>query len=1185
MHKIIATSIAAPFFIVFSIVFGSSISAQNFTQEIHSNLAAFEKMELHSPFSVKERITDLDDGERIFLSSALTMEVDETFIDEILTSKKRQMRVEMPLSERYSVELHLREVDIFSKDAVIRTSSGDKINPADHAFRTFWGVVEGSPGSKVSFSVYQDRIMAFVSFGMHDFTFGKYGDLKNSPHILYYNQNLDLPFSFSCGVDKLDRVDREGNQGNHSSSRALTDCVNMYVEADYDLYQEFGSVSDVVDHITGLFSQVFIIFDDESIGMDISELFVWDTPSPYTGDNAEDIHTEFTDELDGNFNGDLAHLVNLEFSFGGIAWVDVLCWPPLATAFSGITNNYQNVPTFSYSVFVVAHEIGHNLGSRHTHACVWNNNDTQIDDCGNEFVFNQGSTPEGDDCFNPSSPIIPANGGTIMSYCYLLQNVGVNFNLGFGSQPGDLIRDKVNSANCLGPCAGFDPPIANFSADPVFVCAPMEVFFIDLSENDPTSWDWEFPGGTPSSSQDQNPIITYETPGVFDVSLQVENSDGLDLLVLTDYITVEEVPEADFDFTVEELFVGFENLAASPNVSYFWDFGDGNSSTEANPFHNYAVGGIYEVSMLAFNDCGEAEFSAIVEVFEAPVADFSADVETGCAPLQVQFQNQSTGGPEVFEWVFEGGSPDSSNEMNPLVTYDEPGIYNIKLTVTNVEGSSTLERDSFITVLGLPVAGFEIDSIDGRTHWFQDTSHYADSVQWVFGDTTISSDGSPVYEFGSDGVFDLTFIAFNECGSDTLNTEIEVITPPMAAFELSDASGCAPLEVEFVNLSSANMDSVLWHFPGGDPGESDMDTVAVTYAEGGWYEVLLIAFGQGGVDTLMMDSLIFVQTGPDAEFEFEVDGDTVHFSQTMENESGWLWDFGDGNTSDDNDPTYIYDAQGAYEVTLTVFNECDSVEIRQQLTIGDFPGANFEPSTPFSGCLPLTVEFENLSSVHAESFEWFFEGGNPETSTEENPTVVYESEGGFSVTLIASNFLGADTLEVVRLIEINDKPEAAFDVFELGGKEFQFESTSLYADSLHWDMGDGTTFASVQEFGYEYEEPGNYDVVLIAINECGADTAIIEILVTNIIELGGQTLNVFPNPAMDWINVEFELAPVDDMYWQVFDASGKMVRDGQLSSGETMQRLNLSGLSSGTYFLRLGDGEQMETVKIQLTGY
>jgi len=1185
MHKIIATAFTAPLIIAFYIVFGSGLSAQSFSQEIHSNLSIYEKMELHSPFSVKERITDLDDGERIFLSSALTMEVDESFFDEILNSKQRQLRLEMPISERLSIELHLREVDVFSSDAVIKTSSGDEINPSDHDFRTFWGVVEGSPGSKVSFNVYADRIMAFISFGMHDFTFGKYGESDNAPHILYYNQNLDLPFFFSCGVDKLDQVDREGKQGNHSGSRALTDCVNIYVEADYDLYQEFGTVSGVIDHVTGLFSQVFIIFDDESIAMDISELLVWDTPSPYSGSDAEEYLLDFTDELDGNFNGDLAHLVNLEFTFGGVAWVNVLCFDPLATAFSGITNNYQNVPTYSYSVFVVAHEIGHNLGSEHTHACVWNNNDTQIDDCGNEFAHNQGSTPEGDACFNPSSPIIPTNGGTIMSYCNLFQNVGINFNLGFGSQPGDLIRGTVNSANCLGPCAGFSPPLANFSADPVFVCAPMDVFFIDLSENDPTSWEWDFPGGTPSSSQEQNPVITYETPGVYDVSLEVVNSDGVDVLLLIDFITVEENPEANFDFTADGLSVWFENLAESPNVSYFWDFGDGNSSTEASPFHEYAVGGIYEVSLLAFNDCGDVQSATIVEVFEAPEANFTADVETGCAPLEVQFQNQSTGGPEFFEWVFEGGNPDTTIDENPLVTYEEPGIYSVKLTVTNAEGSSTLEIDSFITVLGLPVAVFEIDSMDGRTYWFQDTSHYADSVHWVFGDTTISSNPSPVYEFENDGVYELILIAFNECGSDTLTTEIEVITPPVAAFEFSDTSGCAPLEVEFINLSSANTDSVLWHFPGGDPGESGMDTVTVTYAEGGWYEAVLVAFGQGGIDTLVMDSLVFVQTGPGADFEFEVDGDTVHFSQTVENETGWLWNFGDGNTSNENNPTHIYDVQGAYEVSLTVFNKCDTVEIIQQLSIGDIPVANFEPSTPVTGCLPLTVEFENLSSDHAESFEWFFEGGNPATSTDVNPTVAYENEGVFSVVLVASNFLGADTLEVVQLVEINDKPQAVFDIFELGGREFQFESTSLDADSLHWDMGDGTTFSSVEEFAYEYEESGIYDVVLIAINECGADTAVVEILISNTIEVGGQTLNVFPNPALDWINVEFELAPVEDMYWQVFDASGKLVRDGQLTAGETMQRLDLSGLSAGSYFLRLGDGEQAETVKIQLTGY
>jgi hypothetical protein len=101
-----------------------------------------------------------------------------------------------------------------------------------------------------------------------------------------------------------------------------------------------------------------------------------------------------------------------------------------------VSKNYSNVPTYSRTVKVITHEFGHLLGSRHTRACVWNGNNTAIDGC----TGVEGSCP---------TPPVPANGGTIMSYCDHTGMPGVNFSLGFGPQPGNVIRNAVNNASCL----------------------------------------------------------------------------------------------------------------------------------------------------------------------------------------------------------------------------------------------------------------------------------------------------------------------------------------------------------------------------------------------------------------------------------------------------------------------------------------------------------------------------------------------------------------------------------------------------------------------------------------------------------------------------------------------------------------------------------------------------------------
>ena len=116
-------------------------------------------------------------------------------------------------------------------------------------------------------------------------------------------------------------------------------------------------------------------------------------------------------------------------------------------SYSGLFTFFAQVPTYSWNVNVVTHELGHLMGSRHTHECVWNGNSTMIDDCGVRAGF-----PVSFFCFIKPRPPLPTNGGTIMSYCHRLPEIGINFAHGFGPQPGNVIRNRFNSAFCLGNC-------------------------------------------------------------------------------------------------------------------------------------------------------------------------------------------------------------------------------------------------------------------------------------------------------------------------------------------------------------------------------------------------------------------------------------------------------------------------------------------------------------------------------------------------------------------------------------------------------------------------------------------------------------------------------------------------------------------------------------------------------------
>ncbi len=166
-------------------------------------------------------------------------------------------------------------------------------------------------------------------------------------------------------------------------------------------------------------------------------------------------------------------------------------------------------------------------------------------------------------------------------------------------------------------------PTANFIGSPTTLCNGNSVTFTDLSTNNPTSWSWSFPGGTPSTSNQQNPTVTYNTPGVYNVSLTVSNSGGSNNMTKNNYITV--------------------------------------------------------------NNC-------------SPVANFVGNPTSVCEGNTVHFTDQSTNNPTSWYWSFPGGTPNSSIQQNPTITYNTPGVYSVSLTASNASGNHTYTRTNYITV-------------------------------------------------------------------------------------------------------------------------------------------------------------------------------------------------------------------------------------------------------------------------------------------------------------------------------------------------------------------------------------------------------------------------------------------------------------------------------------------------------
>ncbi|MEL7123770.1 MAG: PKD domain-containing protein, partial [Bacteroidota bacterium] len=153
---------------------------------------------------------------------------------------------------------------------------------------------------------------------------------------------------------------------------------------------------------------------------------------------------------------------------------------------------------------------------------------------------------------------------------------------------------------------------------------------------------------------------------------------------------------------------------------------------------------------------------------------------------------------------------------------------------------------------------------------------------------------------------------------------------------------------------------------------------------------------------------------------------------------------------------------------------------------GSLPMANFEFSTS-PACSPVSVQFTNLSSEDATELEWFFPGGTPEFSRDTNPVIDYTQSGMYEVTLVAENDSGTDTFRQSIELEVFQPPIADF-VFDQNQLAVQFTNQSQFAEDYRWEFGDGNISIS-ENIRYTYRARGRYEILLIAINECGRDTA------------------------------------------------------------------------------------------------
>lgn len=426
---------------IFQLCFGLVFFSFGFSQDLKPVAEKVKSLRIANRMFVKYSPFTVDSSpnkKAAYLSATegiTVMKLQKTELLRINTEKPEALEMDFPF-EGKNITVELVKNNFFTHDFKVNTDKG-YINYTPGVY--YQGIVKGDNESLVAISFFKDDIIGVTSIkNIGNIVIGK---SKNADEFVSYNdQKLKGENPFSCSADELvenQKLTAPSFDPKTMTAKKTDNCVRIYYEAGYGPYTQNGSnVTTTTNWVTSMHNNISTLYANDGITVALSEVMVWTTTDPYSGTPSNILNQFRTTRT--SFNGDVAQLLRNPATTS-IAWVNALC-STYKYSYSGVNFSYANVPTYSWNIEAMTHEIGHNLGSPHTHACNWNGDNTAIDGCGPASGNNEGC----------NGPLPTGTGGTIMSYCHLVSSVGINFANGFGPQPGALIRATVNSKGCLG---------------------------------------------------------------------------------------------------------------------------------------------------------------------------------------------------------------------------------------------------------------------------------------------------------------------------------------------------------------------------------------------------------------------------------------------------------------------------------------------------------------------------------------------------------------------------------------------------------------------------------------------------------------------------------------------------------------------------------------------------------------
>ena len=641
--------------------------------------------------------------------------------------------------------------------------------------------------------------------------------------------------------------------------------------------------------------------------------------------------------------------------------------------------------------------------------------------------------------------------------------------------------------------------------DTLVLCRPFTVNYqADASNAVSVFWDFGDPTTSNDTSSSFNPSYTYPAPGTYTVTLTALNAQGCGDTAYAKAV-IRNAVRPDFDYVKvcpgEPVQFSSTSVSEAGNIiRYSWKFGDGDTSDLPNPQHQYTSGGSFTVSLEIFTDQGCSErILKLLTFHPKPVPNFN--YQKVCLNQAVQFNNQSSissGSIASYQWDFGDGSPTGSGS-NPQHSYSDTGTYIIRMIAISDQGCIDSVSKS-LYVKPYPVASVMSDTSTCKDKGIQLTASGGSSYLWMPAKTLSQANiANPVASPTVPTVY--TVIVSDDCASDTATIAIGIYPDPIPDF--SYVPKCANEPISFTDLSTSNIQSWQWNFPGG--ATANTGNPSYTFNDNGPHIVTLTVSNQFGCDSSISKEVIPFEV-PNVKFQTIKPAcllkEAIFIDETLfarDSAVAWSWTFGDGSAANTDTASHTYQSTGTFQVTLRVTSDkgcLDSLTknyIIPKIVIGSASG-------------DTTICVNDRAQLQASGGIFYRWSPSASLNNDSIPDPLAMPLQSTTYTVLISDTCYLDTAYVqVNTYPIPD-PDFSFDPACENEAIVFTENSQVSGDTViswDWDFA-GMGNATGNPTAFIFDSIGPFEVTLRIVNNFGCDTVV------------SHTVEPYPLPVADF---------------------------------------------------------------------